>query len=110
QHLGAAVDAGGVEAGLEQSHRVEAGAGRGVEDRLHTVLAQQVDEEAALALVPTLPVDELVPLVDEALVVLLGVVVALPDRQRVGTERLVGMRVGPALLCYFGLRIGGASR
>ena len=89
QHLGAAVGGDdGVEAFLEQADRVETGAGRDVEDALHATLAELLDEELALALVARPPVDELVPLVDEAWHVLLRVVIGVPDLEWLVSEFL----------------------
>jgi hypothetical protein len=83
QHLARAVGAGDVEAGLGQPHGVKAGAGRDVEDGLLAAGAQHVDEELALALGPAFPVDQLVPLLDEALDVFADIFVGLAHGERI---------------------------
>jgi hypothetical protein len=67
---------------------VEPGTGGHVEHGLDTACPQLVDEEAAFALIPPLPVDELVPLLDEVVDVLLGVVVGFADLDRIAAELL----------------------
>ncbi|MDS1269891.1 hypothetical protein RIF23_06235 [Lipingzhangella sp. LS1_29] len=58
---------------------MEAGAGGYVEYLLDTARLELVDEEAALTLGAALPVDELIPLLDEPGDVLLGVVVSVTN-------------------------------
>ena len=74
QHGGVAVDAGDLEAGVQQLHRVEAGTSGDVQHLGLAARLEQLDEEAPLALGPGLPIDELVPFLHEALDVL-GLVV-----------------------------------
>src|SRR5690606_16749656 len=90
EHLGAAVGADRLEALLEQSHRVETGSRGDVQHLAHTTGLQLVDEEASLALGSTLPVDELVPLLDETGDVLLRVVIGVSNLEWIVTELLLG--------------------
>src|SRR5690606_30639212 len=61
QHLGIAVTTGDIEAGLEQLHGVEAGAGGHIEYIVLVELLELLDEEGTFTLGPGFPVDQLVP-------------------------------------------------
>ena len=78
QHFGAAVDAGDVEAGLQKPNGVEPGSGGHVQHPLDAAFLQDVDEEIPFTGGSGLPVDELVPLPDEAVDVFALVLVGLP--------------------------------
>ena len=66
----------------------QAGPGRDIEYLLGPALLELADKKVALALGPRVPVDKLVPLLDEALYVLDPVVVGLANLDRILTKRL----------------------
>src|SRR5262245_41620738 len=97
EHVRAAVGTDGLEALVQKADRVEARAGGDVEDGAYVASLELVDEEAAFAFCPLLPVDEFVPLLNEADDVLLRVVVGVPNVDRVVAELLLGNDTGTGL-------------
>src|SRR5690606_29808948 len=97
QHLRAAVRTDRLEPFLQQPYRVEPGAGGHVEYLADAAGLQLVDEEAALAFRPPLPVDQFVPLLDETGHVLGDVMVGLAYLKRPVPEVLydIGILNGP---------------
>jgi hypothetical protein len=101
----AAVSAHSLEAFFEQAHRVEAGAGGDVENGADVPCLQLVDEEPTFTQCTSLPVDQLVPLLDEAGDVLLRVVVGVAYLDRVVAEFLMAFSVDGFVLS----RLAGTS-
>ena len=64
------------------------GTGSNIQNTLGAALLEQLDEEITFALVTRIPVDELIPLVDEALDVFLLVMISIPDVNRIPAEIL----------------------
>ena len=73
---------------------MKSGAGSDVQNSFGTALFELFDEEITFALVPRVPVDEFVPLVDKALDVFLLIMVGITDFDGIFAE----------LLCIGGFR------
>ena len=121
QHLGRAVAAGDLEAGVHELHRMEAGAAGGVEHGGFAALLEQIDEELALALCAGLPVDQIVPLFHEAAHIFLDIMIGVADRRgvfsvilliRVAQRRLLdgGAHKGPGPPCLACTHARGSNR
>ena len=78
EHDRAAVGAGYLETGFEKLYGVEAGAGCDIQHFL-TVLLEGADEEIAFAVCAAIPIDQLVPFLDEGVDVLGLVLIRVTD-------------------------------
>jgi hypothetical protein len=67
---------------------MESGSGSHIQHAFGTALSEQLDEEVALAFVARIPIDQLVPLVDEAFDILLLIMVRIADFDRISPEIL----------------------
>ncbi|MEZ5734997.1 MAG: hypothetical protein R3E09_04190 [Novosphingobium sp.] len=83
KHFGRAVGRENIETGLQQLDGMEAGSGGDVQDRFLAAGLQDIDEKAAFAFGPLLPIDKFIPLFDKSTDIFGDIFISIPDRNRI---------------------------